>query len=302
MPELDAQFRSFGDTGFTYLNTGHSNISDPLGRALKAAGLGIVMFLHDLIPLEYPEFQRAGSVPAFDKKVEVISQYSNLVITNSGISKGQIKAELERRGGSATVTSAPLGVEVPGRSEAINPYNRPYFVTLGTIEPRKNHSLLLDIWQQLEAEMPPDDIPHLHIIGQRGWVNEDVITRLNQLRSNPRIHEHPDLPDSGLWPLLAHAHGLLFPSFAEGFGLPSLEAAALGVPLICGDLAIHRELLGDYPVYADLQDRYLWKETIIEHAETELDSLRRRYARHMPQIPSWDAHFASVNHAVTRLA
>jgi glycosyltransferase involved in cell wall biosynthesis len=301
LPELNAQLRILGDAGLTYLNTGHSNISDPLFRSSKAAGLRIVSFLHDLIPLEYPEFQRDGSVPLFDQKVEVISQCSDLVITNSRSSETRVKAEMERRNSKSEVTFALLGVELPESVQSKNPLDRPYFITVGTIEPRKNHGFLLDLWTELETELPEENMPDLYIIGQRGWVSKDVITRLDQLKTNARIHEHPDMPDSKLWPLLAHAHGLLFPSFAEGFGLPSLEAAALGVPVICGDLAIHRELLGDYPVYADLQDRYLWKKTIIEHAGTKLDSLRRRYARHKPQIPSWDAHFASVNHAVTRL-
>lgn len=299
---LTSKFKTFGAAGFVYLNIGHSNISGAVTFVMKEAGLKVVMFLHDLIPLEYPAFQRDGSVPTFDGKVEVISHMSDLVITNSEDSRRKVLAEIQRRGGQAAVTSAHLGVEVPSNLPGINANNRAYFVTIGTIEPRKNQMLLLDIWQDLETELPEDEMPELHLVGQRGWVKGDVITRLNHLRSHPWIHEHSDLPDNALWPLLAQAHGLLFPSFAEGYGLPSLEAAALGTPVICGELAIHHELLGDYPVYVDLQDRYLWKKTIIEHARTKLDSLRQARAHHMPQIPNWDAHFDSINHAVMRLA
>ena len=58
--------------------------------------------------------------------------------------------------------------------------------------------------------------------------------------------------------VLKGASGFLFPSHAEGFGLPPVEAAALGVPILSNDLPVIREILGDIPVYASVSDRYLW--------------------------------------------
>ncbi len=302
LSDLTASFKTLAAADAVYLNTGHSNISEPLFEALKGAGLKVVTFLHDLIPLELPDLQRRGSVPKFDQKVATIARRSNLVITNSKLSEDAIKAEVKRRSERVPVTYAHLGIDVHDIALNGKTQVRPYFLTIGTIEPRKNQTLLLDIWEELERDLPESEMPELHIIGQRGWVSEDVITRLDNLKSNPCIHQHENMNDAALWLLLANAHALLFPSIAEGFGLPSLEAAALGTPVICGDLAIHRELLGDFPVYVDLQDRYLWKKTIIEHAGTERSSLRNACADLKPQIPSWDAHFARVNHAVTGLA
>ena len=295
---LERHLKEFAEAGFTYLNVGHSNISRDLFEELNGAGVNTAVFLHDLIPLELPELQRIGTSLAFGQKIEVATWFGGLILTNSADSAGKIRIHMKTQGRVSEVSFAHLGVSVPKASSSGIGNDRPYFVILGTIEPRKNHALLLDVWQDMSDELPDGDVPDLHIVGQRGWANEDVITRLNVLKDNPRIYEHNAMDDAQLWPLIQGAHGLLFPSLAEGFGLPSLEAAALGVPVICGDLAIHRELLGDYPVYASLQDRYLWKKTIIEQAGTRLEDLRKACAKSMPHIPTWDEHFDRINAAV----
>lgn len=66
--------------------------------------------------------------------------------------------------------------------------------------------------------------------------------------------------------LLLGARALLMPSLAEGYGLPVAEAARAGTPVLCNDLPVFREVLGDYAVYADVGDMYSWKTTIIEFA------------------------------------
>jgi glycosyltransferase involved in cell wall biosynthesis len=158
----------------------------------------------------------------------------------------------------------------------------PYFVTLGTIEPRKNHALLLDVWQSLGP-----DAPQLYICGARGWNNVEVFARLDA--GVPGVTELPGLPDAQLATLIAGARALLFPSLAEGFGLPPVEAAARGTPVVCGDLAVTREILGEIPVYLDATMPELWKKEIIGLAEA---SPRLHGPDYAP--PTWDSHFKTV--------
>ncbi|MEO0380334.1 MAG: glycosyltransferase, partial [Pseudomonadota bacterium] len=161
----------------------------------------------------------------------------------------------------------------------------PYFVCIGTIEPRKNHAFLLDIWDEMGEQAPG-----LVIAGARGWKNEEVFDRLDALPANGPICEAAGLSDGALAALVEQSAGVLFPSHAEGFGLPATEAAACGVPIIVNDLQVLRELLGDIPIYACVSDRYLWINKI-----NELAGVRPNARRQQPFVPpTWDAHFKTV--------
>ncbi|WP_342635723.1 glycosyltransferase [Rhizobium deserti] len=135
----------------------------------------------------------------------------------------------------------------------------PYFVALGTIEPRKNHLLLLNIWRELAQEKK--DI-HLVIIGRRGWENENIIDMLERCRPIQHlVHEYTGLQDMEVTALLLGSKGLLFPSFVEGLGIPALEAAALGIPLILSDIPAFRELNLNAPLIHPL-DGLEWKRQV----------------------------------------
>ena len=278
--------------GHFYFNVGHSNLTEFVLRSFMDGGLRTVVFLHDVIPLEHPQFQAPGSVEKFERKIAAVKQFADVVIVNSKDTMDRSTAHL---GLNKSIITSHLGIEVGRPNLALLGDNRPYFVTVGTIEPRKNHQLLLDVWDKFKSQMPAVDIPHLHIVGKRGWRNEDVFKRLDTIGPNDPIHEYNDMSDDQLWSLIAGARALLFPSVAEGFGLPSLEAAALGTPVICGDLAIHRELLGDTPVYLNPLDPYLWEKAIIEQTQVTGRSRRPR-----PHIPTWDEHFSRVNRAMMK--
>lgn len=283
------QRASLGD--HIYLNIGHSNISDEVFGAFTACNHSTAAFLHDVIPLEYPEFQGEGSVSKFQTKIATIERFADVILVNSEDTKARVKAHLQS---PKTYVVSHLGIEQQKSKMRVSGINRPYFIVVGTIEPRKNHALLLDVWDQFKAELEPQDVPNLHIVGQRGWKNTDLFARLDKLPKDDPITEHNEMSDDDLWSLLSHATALLFPSITEGFGLPSLEAAAIGTPVICGDLAIHHELLADYPVYLNPQDTYLWKKTILEQTQAT-----EKLQRPKPHIPSWDEHFARVNRAIT---
>ena len=125
------------------------------------------------------------------------------------------------------------------------------------------------------------------ICGNRGWLNQTVFEALD--RGVPDVIEVPDLSDSALAAVVHGSKGMLFPSIAEGFGMPPIEAAALGTPVVCADLPVYRETLGDRIVYLDPQDNYSWRETVNE-LKTNEDGERVAYV----SLPKWDDHFAAV--------
>ncbi len=171
-----------------------------------------------------------------------------------------------------------------------------YFVILGTIEPRKNHALLLQVWQRL-VQQHGAAAPKLVVIGRRGWECKPVVDRLHGC---PILRGHvlwePDCGDRALSTWLRHARALLFPSFAEGFGMPLVEALALGVPVIASDLPAFREIAGAIPEYLDPCDQVGWQSAIMDY--TLPHGVRRpQQCERMRDFsaPSWSGHFERVD-------
>jgi glycosyltransferase involved in cell wall biosynthesis len=271
--------------GSSYLNTGHSNLDDRALRQIHRAGLSISVLIHDTIPLDYPEFTRADTIELFRRKMQVAARHADLLIHTTNDARTRTELQFERLGRVPAGVVAPLGVPMPQPRPSDLPFQptSPYFVCLGTIEPRKNHALLLDVWERL-----PAPAPQLYIVGRRGWSNQAVFDRLDAQPAGSAIHEVTGLGDGAVAALLQGARALLFPSLAEGTGLPAIEAAALGVPVIASDLVVFHETLGEFAVYLDPHDRYSWQETIFGLAGSGAEN-------HLPLTPpSWKDHFNIV--------
>lgn len=291
--------------GAWYLNVGHTGLDQP-GHACWVGRTGVraVYYVHDLIPITHPQFARAGVPERHRKRMRNALEMGAGVIANSKDSLDALvafAAQEALRMPPALV--APLGVEALRAAEhGPSPLAQPYFVILGTIEGRKNHALLLRVWRGLAAQMG-DATPRLVIIGQRGWEAGDVFHQLDgDAARRPHIIELGRCDDATLASWLAHARALLFPSFAEGQGLPLIEALAAGVPVIASDLAVFRETAGDIPDMLDPNDDMAWESAIREYAAP--DSPRRaRQTERMRGFspPTWEAHFAEVRAWLARL-
>jgi glycosyltransferase involved in cell wall biosynthesis len=277
-----------------YLNVGHENLNPRVFDAVRAAAGRSTVLIHDTIPLDYPQFQRPGSPERFAEKLRVTGEQADLVIYNSQETRKTAERYFLANGRVPAGIVAHLGMVAPCPDTAALPpgydFSRPYFVTVGTIEPRKNHALLLDIWAEFHKG-GAQNVPNLFIVGRRGWNNRGVFERLD---SEPfmgkTVFELSGLSDPGLFALLDGAAGLLFPSMAEGFGLPLIEAAALGVPVICADLPVYREFLENFPVYLSANDRYLWKQEIGRLVGQMQGSAMRKPVK----VPTWADHFNTV--------
>lgn len=119
----------------------------------------------------------------------------------------------------------------------VSPRPRPFFLFVGTREPRKNLSRLLDAYTLfLESEQvgqaPPGEVPDLVFAGGKGWKDADWRRRMETLRDGGRLHVLDYCDPDHLWDLYRSAVALVFPSLHEGFGLPVLEAMAAGLPVL----------------------------------------------------------------------
>ncbi len=275
-----------------YLNIGHANLSDRMMRALRRVpGLRIAVMVHDTIPLDYPAFTRQGQAEVFGSKLAVVSRHADVVIHTAPSTQRQTEVHLASLGRVPRAAVAPLGVELAKPDPSQMPpgivLDDPYFVMVGTIEPRKNHRLLIDVWESIAQSDRP--LPRLLILGNRGWADPSLLRRLD--RGVQGVQVLSGLSDGAMAAVMQGARALLFPSLAEGFGLPPFEAAGMGVAVISSNLSVIRDGLLDYPVYLDPTDSYSWMETVLVHSTGDRPS---RVKLAGVEVPCWEDHFNTV--------
>ncbi|MDB5415794.1 MAG: hypothetical protein JWR10_4129 [Rubritepida sp.] len=278
----------------------HSGLHDAAAiAALKARGARFLPMLHDLIPITHPEFSTPRQIARHPKRVATISALADALLISSmatadvlnGLLQGQRIPPMHLvRFGTDIAACAPSPVPMPPAG--------PYFVALGTIEPRKNHMLLLNLWRELTGG------PRLVIIGRRGWAAETTWRLLDRPADfEGRVEERGRLDDAQTAALLGGARALLFPSFVEGYGIPLAEALTMGVPAICSDTPALRELGEGVPDYLDPNDSPGWRDTILDYARADSPARAAQLAR-LPgwPVPTWPEHFASVERVLEEVA
>jgi glycosyltransferase involved in cell wall biosynthesis len=164
----------------------------------------------------------------------------------------------------------------------------------GTIEPRKNHHLLLSVWNELIAQRG-QHAPKLIIVGSPGWGAGPVLDLLERCRTlRDQVILAHGLSSPALRGLIAHAKALLMPSFAEGFGLPIIEALAVGTPVIASDLPAHREIAGNLAIYRDPTDCPGWLADVCMFTDGSgsAPEIRKRVAEYQPT--TWDEYFTRI--------
>jgi glycosyltransferase involved in cell wall biosynthesis len=280
-----------------YLLVSHLGAESPGPiAALKRRGVKFVPLVHDVIPIAYPEYSSPVGMKRHLQRVKSFVSLADGIITNSNTTAGEFSHFLLEGSSRPEILTAHLGIDrsipnidFPVPSEA-------YFVCIGTIEPRKNHLLLLNTWRVLAERLGPET-PKLILIGRRGWENENILDMLERCQALAGIvREYGNLPDSAVARLLKGARALLFPSFTEGYGLPLAEALAHGVPAICSDLPALREIAGDVPEYLDPLDGLGWRRLILSFMEED-SPIRAAQMQRMKRWdqPSWEHHFSIVD-------
>jgi len=121
-----------------------------------------------------------------------------------------------------------------------------YILSVGRLEPRKNHCALLDAYASIGPSAPP-----LVIVGQRDFSFGAIFQTLERLELTQRVRILEDVDDDDLPVIYRHAKLFVYPSWAEGFGIPPLEAMASGIPVISSNTTAIPEVTGDAALLID---------------------------------------------------
>ena len=283
-----------------YLNVGQVGLAIPriVSWLRRRPDVKSVFMLHDVIPLDRPELVSTRDRRRHRRIVDRTARYASGLIASTAAARDAVLSALCVLGRSTIPVEtvpfpvAPVFLENDGPDLELRDHD--YFVVCGTIEPRKNHRLLLNVWRELVG-LRGQHAPKLVIVGSPGWGAGSVLDALARCRMlHDRVILARGLSSPALRRLIAHAKALLMPSFAEGFGLPIIEALAVGTPVIASDLPAHREIAGGLAVYRDPTDGPGWLADICMFADgsNAVSEIRRRVAQYEPT--TWDSYFIRI--------
>lgn len=187
-----------------------------------------VLTLHDLSPWHNREWQSGTPVARIRRRTPYLLPRASHIITPSEA----VRTETIKRFKLPTekITAIPLAA-----SELFRPVRQvsePYFLFVGTLEPRKGIPIMLEAWRATGRKIP------LRIAGRRR-------ADFPPLETEPNLHLLGEVPDSALPALYTNAQAVIYPSEYEGFGLPVLEAMQCGANVITSQDPALRELGGD---------------------------------------------------------
>lgn len=232
--------------------------------AARARGLRVAVAVYDLMPELHPEwFPRESGPVGFGPWLRCVLDVADLVVVNSRAAARDVHDFTERRPptrpDSFDLAVLPLGSDLPRRPAAgVAPArSKDHFLVVGTVEPRKGHVQVLDAFERLWKD--GSDV-RLTVAGRRGWMVDQVVERMARLTQDERRFEWlENATDAELDELYAQCTAVVMASEGEGFGLPIVEAATRGCPVVVRDIAVLREVAGDRALYfradaADLVD------------------------------------------------
>lgn len=280
--------------GRAYLNAGHTDFDLAAHHAwIAQSRVRPFYFLHDLIPVLHPEFSRPHAVRRHLGRVESALAHASGIILGSHA----VERDLTGFAAARALPLPPVAVALLAGEDFVPPVSpapqapekaQPFFLSIGTIEPRKNHRLLLELWQRLAARLG-DQTPRLVIVGQTGPMTGDILA---PLAADPALAAHVEhrrtCSDADLARLMHRARAMLLPTLAEGFGLPFVEALHAGTPVVASDLPVLREIGHGAACLIDPADADGWEQAVIA-ALAQPSRQASGFA-----APRWSDHFLVV--------
>lgn len=227
---------------------------------LKKRNIRIVTHVYDVIVISHPQFSSLDNILRFPPYIAAAIEYADHIVVNTDYTRQELFRIAKEFGlrRDPQISVIPLGADFAGsRFDASKVHKDalkiaeagPYVLTVSTIEPRKNHKLLLDAFDSGVDKMGIQMV----FAGKEGWNVSELMKRIH---SHPRYQKTlfhlTGMNDDTIRFLYQHAMMVLFPTYIEGFGLSTIEAIQQGTPVACSDIPVMREVGGEFCDYFDL--------------------------------------------------
>lgn len=199
--------------------------------------------IHDIAFIRYPQFFSRSFYYYYKSLMPLIIRSSRHIITVSEFSKAELMDYYRLRDSQVSVIPNAGFQSTP--AVTIPSLQYPYFLFVGSADPRKNLLLLLRAFSVAQMEQT-----HLVIAGA-GYksFNPEILQQLEPYKAHPMIHFAGAVSDEELASLYQHAKAVIVPSLYEGFGLPVAEGLSAACQVIASDIPIFREVAGDHAFY-----------------------------------------------------
>jgi glycosyltransferase involved in cell wall biosynthesis len=213
-----------------------------------------VYFVNDLISFKYPEYftYKTRIIESLFVKLALKKVKNIVAISNSTAHDiEELCPEAKSRTKIVPLAADPIFIKIDPDPNILNTYgiNKPYILTVGTVEPRKNHLSLLKAYQGLPKALR--DKYDLVIVGKRGWRCGHIMQAIDENVRGGSVKYLEFITDADLVHIYNGASLFVYPSFYEGFGLPVVEAMSCGVPVITSNASSLPEAGGEAAYYID---------------------------------------------------
>ena len=235
--------------------TGPVDLVHATGLLMPSTRRPLVVTVHDLAALRHPGLLPERQVRQQHALIGVLRTAAAVLTVSRATAQDVVDLGIDAQ----RVVVAPLGLSPLPQPTELPAGLRPagdYILTVGETVPRKGYEVLIEALARLGGDLK------LVMVGPPGAAEEAIRRRASELGVTARLRRLGAVPDGALASLYAGALALCFPSVAEGFGLPVLEAMAAGTPVLVSDIPVMRELTAGAALYVGHGTGRGWAEAI----------------------------------------
>lgn len=274
-----------------YLNVGHTGLEKDrlLGNLKKNPNWKTAIYVHDVLPITHPHLFVDGTKQKHDVRMRNVVKFSDIVFANSHFTAEETERLYKRKVDAVLEIGSEASTRVPSHLG-----ERTGFVSIGTVEPRKNYLWLVTSWISF-CKKYPDIVKgeKLNIFGASGWLNGSNLERLKEeIESSSNVEMIHGASDEDVVAELKRSRAYLTAAEVEGWGMPLAESLSLGTPVICSDVKAHREVTRGKASFFEFNNEEELHALLLKSYTDGAEEMAETASQFEPWL--WESHFARL--------